>query len=310
MAFDCRIKFTGLCAFVPNKPLDQSPDKMCVVLVDGTQADATPIQAIDGTILRRHRAFLVFDLKNLPGFPPQRPKEGKGVWYLEQQRLTLDLGGGGQAFSTTFDATIDATPDLTGPSPGQENSFSWVANMVKIAPTHAKMNASSVTTTPPAEVIAQVILDQGTLATSQMEKIRFCFPNTLGPDILRKPLAHEVTLTLTAIPKLIVNATPLAAGGVPVSLELQQAAAGEPIEIEIVNLCEENPLRWPKVSPIPQDDEDFRWYYQLLDAAEQGRVKTEIRGLSLPIPFKEKARILPAVTGVNCFPVRFGDLSF
>ena len=310
MAFDCHIKFTGLCAFVPNKPLDQTPDRMCVVLVDGTHADDFPIQALDGTILRRHRALLVFDLKNLPGFSP-RPHEGRGVWYLEQQRLTLDLGGGGQAFSTTFNATIDNTPDLQGPpTSGPADSFSWMANMVKIAPRHSKLNASAVTTTPPPEVIAQVILDRGTLATSLIEKIRWCFPNTLGPDILRKPLAHEVTLTLTAIPKLVVNAAALPGGGVPLSLELQPAAAGETVEIEIVNLCEENPLRWPKTNPLPVDDEDFRWYYQLLDANEQATVITELHGLSLPIPFKEKARTLPNATGVNCFPVRFGDLPF
>jgi hypothetical protein len=249
---------------------------------------------------------LAFDPKNIPGFTP-RPHEGKAVWYLEQQRLTFDLGGGGQPFSTTFDALIDNAPDLPGPP---TDSFSWVANMIKIAPSHSKMIASAVTSAPPPEVIAQVILENGVLATSLAEKLRWCFPNTLGPDIIRKPLAHELTLTLTGIPKLVVNAAPLAVGAVPVSLELQPAAAGEAVEIEVVNLCEDNSLRWPKTNPHPVDDEDFKWYYQLLDVAEQARVKTELHGLSLPIPFKEKAKVLPSANGVNCFPVRFADLFF
>lgn len=310
MAFNCRIKFTGLCAFVPNKPLPGT-ERMCVVLVDGTGADATAIRALDGTVLRRHRAFLSFDLKNLPGFTSQRPKEGKGIWYLEKQRLTLDVGAGGQAFSTTFDPAIDAAVDHAGPTTPQEaRSFSWVADMKKVAPAHSKMDANAVSKTPPAEVLAQVILTKGTLFTSKIEKVRWCFPNVLGPDIIRKPVAHEVTLELTSIPKLIINAAKLSPSAVPVSLELQPATTGEDVEIEIVNLCEENPLRWDRHNPQPKDDEDFRWYYQLLEPSERAKVKNTIRGLSLPIAFKEKSSLLPAATGVNCFTVRFADLLF
>lgn len=307
MAFNCTVKFVGLCGFVPNRPIGlPSPygaDRMCAVLVDGSAADTQVVRAIDGFRLRRHVAFVMFDRKDVVGSAPN-PK-GKGIWYLEKQRVTIDAPGA-PALQPIYTEGIDARLDVDAPLPGEEQDLAWVAGMNRIAPDFESMDRSAVTTAPPDSVIGQVIFSQGRLRAGLIEKQVWTVPKTLSAEILRRPLAHEVVLELAGITSLTFKAEALPGGQVD-SLSLY-ADNNMTIEVTIANLCEENPLLWPKHSPVPKPDDDFRWYFQLLDQAQKGEIERRRRGASLPIPSPEMNRLGSAATGVNCFSTRFAPI--
>lgn len=305
--FDCRIKFTGLCAFVPNKPLEQAPNKMCVVLVDATDKPTNPVRALDGTPLRRHRAYVLFNLKNYAGFTGKPTGEAKGVWYLQNQRVSLDLIGG-QTFDTNYLKSADDKHDINVIDPVEEENFAWVAGMTKMAAKFPAMDPLAVTTTPPQSVLAQILLTKGSLRVNRPERQVWCFPKVLSGDVIRRPIAHEAILELTGLTQLILQADALP-GGASDSLELKPPVPGQRVEITVANLCEDNPLLWPK-PPAPKDDDDFKWYYQLLTGTDQANVNRERRGLALPAPLVERTSSGPNATGVNCFPVRFADIPF
>ena len=102
MSFNLRVKFSGICTFVPNRPLDQGPTRMCILLPDA-DSDSIYIRegAADGKDLQRHRGFIRFNLRNLEGMQelPQQD-DLSGLWYLGRRQLQFDFEGGYPESST------------------------------------------------------------------------------------------------------------------------------------------------------------------------------------------------------------------
>ena len=120
--------------------------------------------------------------------------------------------------------------------------------------------------------------------------------------MIRRPVAHEVVLELDNVTGLTLRADALP-NGQSDSLEIT-APEEETAKLTIANLCDENPLFWPK-SPVPKDDEDFRWHFELLTDAHKKAIKKYLLGSSLPIPRPEMIPVTPSATGANCFKARF-----
>jgi hypothetical protein len=304
---DCIIRFTGLCALVPNKPLDQTPERMCAVLVDGRNLLGAT-KALDGTVLRRHRGFIRFDLRNLPT-DYKGNEEHHGVWYLERKRIVIRDDT--KALDTTsYIPGIDTNFDISATSTADETSFSWVAALTKLMPAFAAIDPACVSTniaSVPATVLSQVFFNTGKLTVEKPTPQVWSVSGALSTQFARQPFAHEVVLTLTGVTQLTLEAKDLA-GGADDKLELVPGSLGK-IEITIANLCDDNPLRWPH-DPSPQDDDDFKWYYQLMTTAQHASINKQRRGAPLPTPIPERKKVSPNVTGVNCFSVRVADTPF
>lgn len=301
---DCIIRFTGLCAFVPNKPLDQTPETMCAVLVDGRNL-AGAQKALDGTELRRHRGFVLFDLRNLPsGY--NGSKRHDGVWYMERQQIVIKTDDKTPLDTRSYKASIDTNFNIDEPNSGEETSFSWVAALTKLMPNYATIDTKCISTDMaevPDSVLAQLFFNTGVLTAEEPALQVWSVSGALSTEFTRQPLAHEAVLTLTGVSKLTFEAKgfPGTKGGVDDKLELVPNSLGK-IEITIANLCDENPLRWPR-DPTPRDDDDFKWYYQLMTTAQQDAIDVKRRGAPLPTPIPER-QPSSNVAGVNCFSVR------
>lgn len=304
---DCTIRFTGLCAFVPNKPLGQAPERMCVVLVDGRKEGT---KALDGTKLRRHFGFVRFDLRNLPP-GSNGPKEHHGVWYLDRKQVVIYSDDATPLNTASYVARIDTEYDITTPNSGEERSLSWVPGLTKLMPAFSAIDPNCVSTavaSVPNTVLAQVFFNTGILRAEEPASQLWSVSGVLSPQFARQPLAHEVVLTLTGVTKLSLIAKALP-GGDTETLDLVPGPLGK-IDLTISNLCDENPLRWPRSIPSPRDDDDFKWYYELMTRTQQIAINRQRRGAPLPIPVPERQKLGPNATGVNCFSVRTADASF
>ena len=302
---DCIIRFTGLCAFVPNKPLGQTPERMCAVLVDGRKEGT---KALDGTELRRHRGFVRFDLRNLPT-DYKGTKEHHGVWYLERQRIVI-RDDAKPLDTTSYKPGIDANHDLDKVAAGEETSFSWVPGLTKLMPSYAAIDPECVSTnvaTVPDTVLAQIFFNTGKLTVEKPPPQVWSISGALSTEFTRQPLAHEAILTLSGVTQLTLEAKALPGGGVDDKLDLVPGALGK-IEITIANLCDDNPLSWDR-APAVRDDDDFKWYYQLMTTNQQDIIDVARRGAPLPAPIPQR-QPSPNVAGVNCFSVRAADTSF
>src|SRR5689334_3125171 len=96
MSFNVRIKFTGICTFVPNKPFDQHPTRVWVLLPNG---ERWPAPGADERGLRRHIAFVRFNTVNMRGFNSMIDQPSVAIWYLgkgnplETWSLTFECPG-------------------------------------------------------------------------------------------------------------------------------------------------------------------------------------------------------------------------
>ena len=309
---DCIIRFTGLCAFVPNKPFGQDPENMCAVLVDGrslVNPNTLGVKkALDGTKLRRHRGYVLFDLRNLPT-DYKGSKEHHGVWYLDRQRIVIK-DNQSSLDTKSYIPGIDTNYDIDKVGAGEEASISWVAALAKLMPNYATIDPACVSTNVadvPDTVLAQIFFNIGKLTVKEPTLQIWSVSGALSDQFARQPLAHEAVLTLSGVTKLTLEAKALP-GGVDDKLELVSGQLGN-IEITIANLCDENPLRWLR-TPSPEDDDDFKWYYELMTKTQQTKINKKRRGAPLPAPVPERKKLPPSATGVNCFPVRTGDTPF
>jgi hypothetical protein len=116
-----------------------------------------------------------------------------------------------------------------------------------------------------------------------------------------------VVLELSGLTGLTLSAAALP-GGEADWLELV-GGEGQTIEVTIANICDENPLFWPRSAPVPKPDDDFRWHYELLVNTQKDEIDRRRRGASLPFPIPEMSRVGSAATGVNCFPARFAAIA-
>ena len=289
---DVRIGFSGVCSFIINSDGSRRV-RACVVLPDAEgrkDNHITSKKAPDGTRLRRHRAFLKFNLRQLVAIPTKTdvPEEAEGLVYIEGFRVSFPI----------TDAERKANPFKI------DSTFTkYLLSMEEVAGSYADDYGEVVKKSPTANLIAgQVLIDGGTLKYDLpiVDLSTWVIPSTLNGKIppLSKSLGHEMALELQNIADVAVILTPLG-GGNPETIKFKPVAA-EPVAISIVHLCSENPLRWKGKDLKAKDDEDFKWHYMLFSKTTRDNLEQNIlNGLPLPIPLPP---LQPAAQGANCPP--------
>lgn len=280
--FDLRIRFTGVCAFVPDKPFDQQPSHVTVVLPDGEKKSL----GVDNKGLNRHRAFVRFHLRDVVGMPTL-PDQADGIWDLghfphpsQQTKLTLSVTGGPQQLTV--------------------KSMAALANIGTIVDHAYKIDRRTIGPNPPKTVLAQFIIDRGTLSTGSYQA-DWIFPKYLcDTNVFVNDMSNEVNLDFQKVTSATLTSTPLGGGAVG-TLPLATQAGGR-VDITVANLCDNNPLEWPVRSGTATADQDFRWFFELLRRKDQKRLRKVLDGLYLPHPW-------PAGDGngqgMDCFPASF-----
>ncbi len=295
MPFDLRVVFTGVCAFVRNAD-NTKKTKACVVLPDGRDTKLfKEEESADGRPLRRHRGFLQFKASHftaLAGNQDPLFPDADVIWYLDRHRLTF----------------------LTMPADRKRKPVSFtevgtnrIANLDMIVPKFSELDPDALGEQPPATVLAQVLLYEGSLSTNQDFR-RWVFPPTLAGRVLNPALSHEVILTIPGLDQVDVIASPFEEGRPATRWSLTGPDKSE-VTITVANLCDDNPLRWETAERDRNPDEDFRWYYRLLAPGAQTDLNNDLRGLPFPVP-----QPLPETDGnaqgMNCIPLQAKDSEF
>lgn len=294
MAFNVRIRFTGICALV------RQPDnsRAAVVLPNAwNESEVLPPQDgptiidIDEVPLRRHRAILHFPVHRLLDHT-LAPSSLEGLLYLNGEDLpgadvTFEVAGG-------VDELIvpDQLPDL--------------ASLETIAPEYSAVDPKllrPLADLPSADrqrLAGRALLHRGQLYTAS-PLLRWVFPGTLNDgNFISQALAHEIIIYHHNITSFFVNIQHF--DGETITLPFD-ADDDQTIDIRISHMCDRNPLRWRTTvqsAELPPD-EDFRWYFQLLTEEQRFELQEKLRS-ALPLPLPHIVRSLPNGQGVDCFP--------
>lgn len=281
--FHLRVKFTGICTFVPNS--GDGPVRVCVLLPDGrSNKEVLDYRALDGAALRRHLGFILFRLYDLKG-AKWAHQDAQVIWYLSGQRLTLSWDGGANDF----------TDDLQYIAKLEE----IVPEYASVAPIHLSGNPNCETADEPdaQKILAQFLIDSGILTTGGEDStVSWVFPATVSGEPVEANLTHEVFLELRGLTRASITATNFE--GSTSKVWHFEGAEDQWIEITVANLCDDNPLRWHTENDRLPPDEDFRWHYQLLERKED--LRDALFSLDLPIPYM--AKIEGNGQGRNCPP--------
>jgi hypothetical protein len=281
MSFDLEVRFTGICAFVPESDFNgtSQPQRVLAVLPYGFFEDVSrPRDAADATALRRHRAMVQIKAENLSGLTNSK-LDATLTWYFENQRLT---------FRPTDGPTSLKTHDLSN-----------IINMEVVAPNFAKVDPAKLDPTLGGQEVTQVLIDRGELTQEAPANEFWTFaPNPLSMDTSVTQISSAIILTIPGLSKIELVAQPLGGG---TSLVQELIPTGPKISITIANLCESNPILWPTKNFKALPDQDFKWYFQLLSATDRIDLIRTLRGFSLPIP---RPLGIPNGQGADCSPAK------
>lgn len=281
MAFDLNITLTGLVVFVPNACAN-SRAKMVALLVDGRQEDR---KALDRQFLRFHKGFVKFPIENIS--PTNGVEESFGLWYLNRERLFIEVEhlNDDAAVANLFNITQPSLGDPHPETPDQSNrhSFSWVLNLEKASPDFL-IEPELLGSSPPKEsVLAQVVIDQGTLQTKETTPVVWTYETTLSGKIYNQVFAHEVELLFKDLKSARIRAVSFDSPDKNKYLDLGALQKDGRVKIDIINACERNPLDWDITQRI-EADEDTKWYFELLKKASKEKVVDDLRKAHLPVP--------------------------
>jgi hypothetical protein len=282
--FNLRIRFTGICTFVPNS--EEGKTKMCVVFPDGTGTKQKVATALDGSDLKRHVGYISFNLHDVKG-ANWALEDAKVLWYLSGQRLVIKTEGAENEYD--------------------DSDLRYIAELEEVVPDLANVYPEFLSEKPnatyPKSVLAQFLIDAGTLTTGTEDTTRlWAFPNTISKkEIKEVHLKHEVSLEFKGLTGASLWATAFE-GGTSKGWHFE-GEQDKWVDIVIANLCDENPLRWITDQSILPPDEDFKWHYRLLDKAQE--IKRELKSLDLPIPYMFKDSVNGQ--GVNCPPSKASE---
>lgn len=313
--FNVKVSFTGLFLMVPDAEI---PAKVALVCprcdADAEQisdADRRPVDVTRFGFFRRHRLFVTYDLSNtLP--PATVPGSNKGVWYLSSSDTA-------SRSALTFDVTSSQTGLAFGPKVA-----SRVPSLSSILGDLAKIDTNIVDHQPPVSVGGQIIIDRGTLRTpnqateTNIELTKWSVPSTsfktsqgggqgcdCQPTVRTQTLTHYLILEMNGVESFSLVRRRFSDN----STERLALAAPEnkTVELAISHLCDINPLLWRRDDYRRVKDEDFKWYYFLLDSAEQSNITLRLNDLEAPIPYPAGAS---GGQGGNCLIARSSPINF
>lgn len=235
--------------------------------------------ALDGTPLRPHFPHLV---------------EGRKAWFPEAgRRLDFDIGATGPVFSERLDRVLRMEYAL------EEG--------------RCRLDPSVFTAHPVPRIGAYVDVTHGALATGDTLDWRMDGRRLGGPDGTY-PVTDEVIWSVTGLTHdVAVSAVPFRGGTAEVVTTLPTGTRD--VTVRLQNFLAEDLAGQfhGRDHPHGDVDEDFRWYYQLLEgtptSGNMAWVVKQLRGGRLPLPEKEGHTQHGAMRGLtqNCMPVLFPD---
>jgi hypothetical protein len=312
MSFHFRVVFTGLCAYVPNRPIDpvglvkDKPTRVQVIMVDARE----PRTAVDSSKLPPHFPIAYIEAENLAasnGVPSGTRLE----WLLDRRELTFELADGKPThFDLVQGALVAPTPLIPGkptaPVPRAATDFGWGAHMEAHAPDFAQIDPLCFQDAGSKGLVAtRVVLTQGRLTNFAFDpnSTFYFFDASLGGPGNKedRPYSNKVALEVRDVTGVKLVARDLDGKRPTERLDLT-GPAGDWTTITVANLCDgRTPERNPLTTQEPKDDDDFRWFYELCENRQN--LAAALNGASLPIP-----RIAPGHGGpgaVQCMRATF-----
>lgn len=295
MPYTFRLKFAGLCGFVPDRPLEPGArlDKMDVLLVN------TRHESAQGLYKRPepHTPMLQFDMRNVPGVNGTMG-DAKGLWDLADEDLRLYTRSRGGARWRDLDRGISVNGNLAGRSGDrpraqeEEHNLCWVPAIDEVLPGAGEVHPDCLAERPnTGRVRARFRLRQGLLKTHDVGKylddyvVAQFVPPPAGRPAVTQALAHWVAVEITNLPddeEIMLVSYSLSQGGEKRKLVL--ASAGDPeVEVEIRNLCCGYYFAGERdEAEAPDTDYDFEALYLLSRDFE--RLRNEHARLPVPVP--------------------------
>jgi hypothetical protein len=275
--FDLEIRFTGICAFVPN--LDPTGTYSLCVVMPGDDHDR---DAIDGERLHKHEAFVRFFAAEPP--PPPFPGPAPLKEYpLKNCRVALQVGSGSgrPVLPGGFSPYLLDLPDLIG--------------------SYAEIDPAIVNSNPPdPPVVVQVLLGVGTISYLPDSTARWTIAKLdNGNTRSNVELVHEVVLKVTAVTSASLHGASFD-GATPIDIDLNPATVPGSAFVRIENVCNGGATQ-------TDNDRDFKWYHELLVYPQRQAIATELRrdNKDLPIP-----RVVGVGGGQDCFGAKLPGVTF
>ena len=244
MAFDVRMIITGVCAYVPDRPLgdlQNPPEKLRVILPDGRQG-----MTIGRAEICEHTPFL----RVLPANVGQTDLK---VDVEDDLFKTFRLDRKLLAFALT-ETRPQANDFLIHqglrkkirPQPLGDDiqDITWVPQLDRIAPGFADIAADCLRPMkPPAEVVSHLIVNRGKVGThfgpgSQWHKLVWDFTSLPAGKSYRQAFSSQVEVIFEDLESFRIEVTSLDDPGSQQFLELHPAHGEDDITFAVGNLCE------------------------------------------------------------------------
>jgi hypothetical protein len=177
MSYTFRIRFSGLCVFVPDRPFDDfvEPPREVKVLLQNLLRPQSLSNSVDGGVLDPHYPMLEFDLSDLHPQSPRKPDLsrqdlGKGACLLIGEEVSFDLNLSGRKGLLFPRVDQQPNPDQETATSRDENSLYWLARIDKASPDTfidpGILNAALALEGEPS-ILARLHLQEGSLRVSQ-----------------------------------------------------------------------------------------------------------------------------------------------
>lgn len=279
MSFDLEVRFTGICAFVPN--LDTTPGayRMCLVMPGGDGARF----ALDDELLCPHTSWIESPDGSVT--LPKTPLRGMRV-----------------RFNVTFEDPSTSS-EVEFPTGGGVD----LADLEKVCGDYLNLDPAIFSFPPRGDIMTQVLLREGELDYYANEtQWDIDPPLTGGTATKNQTLTHEVILHLNLLSKATLVLEPYTGGLIEISLAPSSGGGGLG-KVRLANGCKD--ARPSVTSEQALRDRDFKWYYELMDEATRLEIVADLgtQSTDLPLPRYSHAHLLG---GQDCFPVRSAAVNF
>ncbi len=305
MSFDFRAIFSGLCAYVPNRPLRGEKNRVLeprglstaiqVVMVDARNERRAP----DRRLMRTHVPILFApSTEHLVGHQHLTPSSGL-IWNLDRLQLRFRVKKGDRQ-----DGFLGEPLGVRLSSPSNRgftalDDFSWGVSMEEIAPDLGDIDPRCFEAEGSAGLVAaRVLLDQGEISTFNLgvdknwtfvsdKKRPLEGPTTLGGRFNPRFISNKTCVKFESVEEVSIEALSLdlppdMASENKTKLVFRAPSAKGPerttVDVNVGNICSWN---FTRVVNSPKRDADFRWFYEL---SERRETIVLPKNCSLPIP--------------------------
>lgn len=243
MAFTLNVEFSGLCLYL----LHPDGQHVAVLMPDCRLSTNVSLFHADGKDAEPHVGYVRLDMEDLGlSIPGTRGVEPRYELIHRLNRQVLSFEGA-------------RTPEAIDTRVLQFPSFDLLGFRLDLIP-------NLFTEAPPAELLARMVLDGGTLEANPADDVwelpQF-YPS--GPALAGK-FASFATWTRAFTGTALTVRIRDFGSTVPTDFSMQQIPEGAMVSIKIANLCCVNPLEWSDLTlrQVKGSDVDFKWLYRLM----------------------------------------------